>query len=41
MVGMDTLIALEIFFLGLVVLASLAMAAVAAVVVSGLFKGQR
>lgn len=38
---MDTLVALEIFFLCLVVLAGLAMAAVAAVVVSGLFKGQR
>lgn len=39
--GMNSLVALEIFFLVLVVLAGLAMAAVAAVVVSGLFKGQR
>ncbi|GAA3782102.1 hypothetical protein GCM10022241_04260 [Micrococcus endophyticus] len=41
MARMDTLLALEIFFLALVVLAGLGMAAVAAVVVGGLFKGQR
>lgn len=41
MTGMNSLLALEIFFLALVVIASLAMAAVAAVVVGGLFKGQR
>ena len=41
MAGMNSLLAHEIFFLALVVIASLAMAAVAAVVVGGLFKGQR
>ncbi|CAM3704463.1 hypothetical protein BJ976_000476 [Micrococcus flavus] len=38
---MDSLVALEIFFLVLVVLAGIGMAAVAAVVIGGLFKGQR
>ncbi|MBB4735756.1 hypothetical protein HDA30_001264 [Micrococcus cohnii] len=38
---MDNLIALEIFFLCLVGLASLGMAFVSAVVIGGLFKGQR
>jgi len=38
---MDSIVALEIFFLVLVVLAGLGMAAVAALVVGGLFKGQR
>lgn len=38
---MDSIVAIEIFFMVLVVLAGLAMAAVAAVVVGGLFKGQR
>jgi hypothetical protein len=42
MSGMDNnLLALEIFFLGLVGLASLGMAGVAALVIGGLFKGQR
>lgn len=38
---MDNLIAIEIFFTSLVVLASLAMAFVSFVVIKGLFKGQR
>lgn len=41
MAAMDNLLALEIFFLGLVGLASLGMAGVAALVIGGLFKGQR
>lgn len=36
-----SILALEIFFIGLLVLASLAMAGVAALVITRLYKGQR